>query len=203
MMPGRLSIASMILVALFASESPMARDGGQAHGDRSADVSGSGADRAHERGFDDGRTSNSGDVHGRAFREGHAGAEHSGRHRQRDLDGDDLLKESPYSRPGFYYWPYYTFQPYPSPSTVTPFSPPAYRDQGTALNIRPLGPSSADYCSSPAGYYPYVQECPSGWRRIEPQLIEQQPGYRYYCTNPPGSYPYNRECSPIWRNVVP
>lgn len=202
MMPGRLSIAPMILVALFISEGSMAREGDQ-HEDRLADVSGSGTGRAHELAFDNGRKSNSGDAHRRALREGHAGAEHSGRPRQHDLDKTSPLKESPYSWPEFYYWPYYTFQPYSLPSTVMPFSPPAYIDQGTALSIQSLGPSSADYCSSPAGYYPYVQECPSGWQRIEPQLIEQQPGYRYYCTNPPGSYPYNRECSAIWRNVVP
>jgi hypothetical protein len=183
-MPGRLSIASMMLAALFLSEGAIARDGGH-QGDHSADASGSG--RAHER----------------ATRADHARAERSGPSRQRDHDRDDFLTESPYSRPGFYYWPYYTFQPYSAPPAVTPFSPPSYIDQGTVLNIQSFGPNSTDYCSSPAGYYPYVQECPTGWRRMDPQQIEQQPGYRYYCTNPPGSYPYNRECSSVWRNVVP
>jgi hypothetical protein len=139
---------------------------------------------------DDGKYKDrSGTARGGASREGH--------------DRAGFATESPYSRPKFYYWPYYSFQPDFSPSTIMPPAPPAYIDQGTALNIQSLGPISRDYCSSPAGYYPYVQECPAGWRRIEPQPIEQQPGYWYYCTNPQGSYPYNRECSTIWRNVVP
>jgi len=197
MMPGKLSIASMMPAALFLSERATARDGGH-HEDRSTDVSGSGSGRAHERAFDNGHSSNSS-----AFRAGRARAERSGPSRQRDRDRDDFLTESPYSRPSFYYWPDYTFQPYSSPPAVTPFSPPAYIDQGTVLNIQSFGPNSTDYCSSPAGYYPYVQECPTRWRRMDPQQIEQQPGYRYYCTNPPGSYPYNRKCSSVWRNVVP
>lgn len=197
MMPGRLSIAPMILVALLISGGALARDGGQ-HEDRSADVSGSGSGSAHGRAFNEGRKSNPGIGHKRAAGESH------GKSRQYNRDRESLLIESPYSRPEFYYWPYYSFQPYySSPSTVTPFSPPSYIDQGTALSVPSLGPNSGDYCSSPAGYYPYVQECPSGWRRITPQPIEQQPGYWYYCTHPSGYYPYNRDCATIWRNVVP
>jgi hypothetical protein len=196
-MPGKLSIALMILAALLLNETATARDDGH-QGDRSADVSGSGSGRAHGRAFDNGRSSNSG-----ASRTGRASAERSGPSRQRGHDRDAFLTESPYARPSFYYWPYYTFQPYSAPPAVTPFSPPAYIDQGTVLNIQSFGPNSTDYCSSPAGYYPYVQECPTGWRRMDPWQIEQQPGYRYYCTNPAGSYPYNRECSSVWRNVVP
>jgi hypothetical protein len=197
MTTGRLLIASMMLAALFLSEGAIARDGGH-QGDRSTDVSGSGSGRAHERAFDNGHSGNS-----NASRKGHARAERFGPSRRHDHDRADWLKESPYSRPSFYYWPYYTFQPYSAPPAVTPFSPPAYIDQGTVLNIQSFGPNSTDYCSSPTGYYPYVQECPTGWRRMDPQQIEQQPGYRYYCTNPTGSYPYNRECSSVWRNVVP
>jgi hypothetical protein len=188
-MTGRLSIAPMVLVALLISDGALARDGAP-HGDRSADVSGSG--------LGNGRESNSGDARKRASRASHEIS------RQRDHDRSGVLIESPYSRPEFYYWPYYSFQPYySSPSTVTPFSPPSYIDQGTVLNMPSFGPNSGDYCSSPAGYYPYVQECPSGWQRINSLPIEQQPGYWYYCTHPSGYYPYNRECSTIWRKVVP
>jgi len=197
MRPERLSIAPLMLAALLLSEESIARESG--HQDRSADVSGSGSGHAaHDRAFDNGHSRNSG-----ASRAGRSRVERSEASRRHDHDWADFLKESPYSRPKFYYWPYYTFQPYSSPPAVTPFSPPAYIDQGTALNFQSPGPNSTNYCSSPAGYYPYVQECPSGWQRIEPQLIEQQPGYWYFCTNAPGSYPYNRECSSVWRNVVP
>lgn len=117
--------------------------------------------------------------------------------------GIGFFIESPYSWPEFHYWPYYSFQPYYSSTLITPASPPAYIDQETVPNIQSLEPNSWDYCDDPAGYYPYVQECPAGWQRVEPQPIEQEPGYWYYCTNPPGYYPYVRECSSIWRNVVP
>jgi len=198
MRPERLSIAPLMLAALLLSEESIARESGHQE-DRSAGVSGSGSGHAaYDRAFDNGHSRNSG-----ASRAGRARVEHSGASRRHDHDWADFLKESPYSRPKFYYWPYYTFQPYSSPPAVTPFSPPAYIDQGTALNFQSPGPNSTNYCSSPAGYYPYIQECPSGWQRIEPQLIEQQPGYWYFCTNAPGSYPYNRECSSVWRNVVP
>lgn len=123
----------------------------------------------------------------------------------RNHDNDGFRVDSPSFSSDFYYWPYYSFPPYySSPSTIMHSTPPAYIDQGTVLyNTQPLTPSNLDYCSDPAGYYPYVNECRSGWRRIEPQLIEQQPGYRYYCIHPAGSYSSIRECSPIWRNVVP
>lgn len=134
--------------------------------------------------------------------DGHRGKP-PGKSRYYDRGRVAVFIESPYSWPEFYYWPYYTFQPYSSPSIITPSTPPAYIDQGTVLSAETFGPNSWDYCSSPAGYYPYMQECPTGWQRIRPQPIEQQPGYWYYCTNPAGYYPYVRECSSIWRNVVP
>lgn len=139
-------------------------------------------------------------------RDGREG-KHPGKSRQYDRDDrgrESVVIESPYSWPDFYYWPYYTFQPYyPSPSIIIPSRPPAYIDQGTVFNTETFGPNSWDYCSSPTGYYPYVQECPTGWQRIRPQPIEQQPGYWYYCTKPAGYYPYVRECSTVWRNVIP
>lgn len=132
-----------------------------------------------------------GDRHGGVVKGGHVRGEH--------------FEGSPFFWPDFYYWPYYTYSPYySSPTMIMPSGPPAYIDQGTVMpQVQSLGPSNLDYCSDPAGYYPYVQECSSGWRRINPPPIEQEPGYRYYCTNPAGYYPLVRECSAIWRNVVP
>jgi len=167
MMPGRLSILFMLVIALLSGGTAVARDGDK-------------------------------------FKKGRVGVEHSKRLRQHVHDRVDFFIDPPYSQPKFYYWPYYTFQPYyASPSIIMPSGPPAYIDQGTVPTIQSFGPNSWDYCSSPAGYYPYVQECSAGWQRIEPHPIEQQPGYWYYCTDPPGYYPYVRECSAVWRNVVP
>lgn len=145
-----------------------------------------------------------GKTHRGAVRGGHVRDEHDEKFRHQDYGGIEYSVGSPFFWPDFYYWPYYSFPPYYSSSSIImPATPPAYIDQGTVPYSQPLAPSNMDYCSEPAGYYPYVTECPSGWRRIEPPRIEQEPGYRYYCTHPSGHYPYVRECSSIWRNVVP
>ncbi|MGZ5008494.1 MAG: hypothetical protein ACXWFI_12715 [Methylobacter sp.] len=127
----------------------------------------------------------------------------------RDAKTDSFV-DSPYPWPEFYYWPYYTFEPsysyqpsHRSTADIAPFTPPAYIDQGTVYNIQSLEPNDFGYCSNPAGYYPYVTQCLTGWQKVDPQPIEQQPGYWYYCSQSLGSYPYVRECPAVWRNVVP
>jgi hypothetical protein len=177
MMPRRSSIAFMILVVSFFSGAALARDG---------------SDRQ-------------GGIHRGASNGGHVRGEHVEGSRHRNYGEFEFFVGSPFFGPDFYYWPYYTYPPYySSPTMIMPSIPPAYIDQGTVVSqIQPLGPSNLDYCLDPAGYYPYVKECSSGWRRINPLSIEQQPGYWYYCTNPAGYYPFARECSAIWRNVVP
>ncbi len=177
MMPRRLSMVFIILIALFSSGGALARDGGDRHGD----------------------------IHRGAFKGGHVRGEHVEGSRHRNYGEFEFFVGSPFFWPDFYYWPYYTYPPYySSPTMIMPSTPPAYIEQGTVVpQIQPLQQNNLDYCSDPAGYYPYVQECSSGWRRINPPLIEQEPGYRYYCTNPAGYYPFVRECSAVWRNVVP
>lgn len=143
-------------------------------------------------------------AHGKAIKKSHVRGEHAKKSADASHDELEFSVEPLFSRPEFYYWPYYTFSPYSSPSTLMQSPPSAYIDQGTVTpQIQPLGPTNQDYCLNPAGYYPYVRECLSGWQRVNQPLIEQQPGYRYYCTNPAGYYSSLRECSPIWRNVGP
>ena len=58
-------------------------------------------------------------------------------------------------------WPYWDsyWAPYAVPSVfVTP--PPQVYVQPT--------PPTWYYCDDPQGYYPYVQQCPSGWRPVAP-----------------------------------
>jgi len=203
MMPGRLSIALMILIALLTSEGAMARDGG-GHGGGFGGGHGGGFGGGHGGGFGGFHRGGFSGVPGGAFRGGHVGGGHFGGFHHHGHGGVGLFVGSPFFWPDFYYWPYYSFQPYySSPTLITPSIPPTYIEQGTVSAVQPLEPNSWDYCSDPAGYYPYVKECPAGWQTIEPQPIEQQPGYWYYCTSPPGYYPYVRECSTVWQNVVP
>jgi hypothetical protein len=48
------------------------------------------------------------------------------------------------------------------------------------------------YCQNPEGYYPNVNECPDGWRRIGPN-------YWYYCQDPEGYYPDVSDCPNGWQ----
>ena len=69
---------------------------------------------------------------------------------------------------GPYWWPYgypYAY-PYVYPYT---YSPPIYVQPSQPLSIQP--PSSPPvwyYCDNPEGYYPYVLQCPGGWRTVAP-----------------------------------
>ena len=73
----------------------------------------------------------------------------------------------------FYSYPYYSYPyqyqyPYYPPAVVAvPATPPVY--------IQKSPPSAQQYpsgywyyCDNPEGYYPYIKECPTSWRQVEP-----------------------------------
>jgi hypothetical protein len=62
----------------------------------------------------------------------------------------------PFWRP--YAYPYSSPYTYP-PVLVAPATPPV---------VAPPPPASGYYCDHPTGYYPYVQQCPGGWRLVVP-----------------------------------
>jgi hypothetical protein len=73
----------------------------------------------------------------------------------------------PYWGPGYWGAPYYPYYPapayYPAPVLVAPAAPAQYveRDQ-------PLQSGYWYYCETSRGYYPYVKECPGGWKAVPP-----------------------------------
>jgi hypothetical protein len=70
---------------------------------------------------------------------------------------------------GLWFWDYYDAWPfYDDYLPVPEFAAPAYIEQGET----PAQPTDASwyYCSNPPGYYPYVQNCASGWQRVQPNL---------------------------------
>ncbi len=67
----------------------------------------------------------------------------------------------PYAYPAPYY--------YPQPVVVTPPEPPVYIQQQQAQPAT----SYWYHCDKPEGYYPYVQQCPGGWKAVLPP--PQQP----------------------------
>ena len=71
---------------------------------------------------------------------------------------------------GLYGWPYgypYAY-PYAYPYPYT-YPSQIYVQPSQPLSAQP--PSSPPvwyYCDNPQGYYPYVQQCPGGWRTVAP-----------------------------------
>jgi hypothetical protein len=61
----------------------------------------------------------------------------------------------PWFYPPYYYYP---------PVVTVPASPPVYIEQGGAA------PETQYwyYCDQGQGYYPYVKECPGGWKKVVP-----------------------------------
>lgn len=65
--------------------------------------------------------------------------------------------------------------PAPVPVTVPAYVPPAQPAAPVAVQpapqqqltaAAPPAPAQYYYCSSPAGYYPYVRACPGGWATV-------------------------------------
>ena len=64
------------------------------------------------------------------------------------------------------YWGAYPYYPYP-PVVVAP--PPVVVQPSQQLSIQPpSSPPSWYHCDNPQGYYPYVQQCPGGWKTVAP-----------------------------------
>jgi len=63
---------------------------------------------------------------------------------------------------GPWWWDSYPYYPYPSSPVVLQGEPEA--------NVEPQLPEQNywHYCSDPAGYYPYLKECPKGWMKVLP-----------------------------------
>jgi hypothetical protein len=61
------------------------------------------------------------------------------------------------------WWPY----GYP-PMVVAP-APPVDVQPAPPVSVQPPPPRPSWYsCEHPKGYYPYVQQCPGGWRQVDP-----------------------------------
>lgn len=68
----------------------------------------------------------------------------------------------------FFYSPFYDYSyPYYPPVIAVPAEPPVYIEQGDVS-----APAPENYywyhCDSPDGYYPYIKNCPGGWKRVTP-----------------------------------
>ncbi|HEY6241517.1 MAG TPA: hypothetical protein VIW78_11875 [Burkholderiales bacterium] len=70
----------------------------------------------------------------------------------------------PFYWPGYYsgYYPYYPYA-YPE-SAVAPYA--GYIEQGAPQAAPAQSQADWFYCADSKAYYPYVRECPAGWRRV-------------------------------------
>ncbi|HJV52997.1 MAG TPA: hypothetical protein VJ652_16130 [Noviherbaspirillum sp.] len=61
------------------------------------------------------------------------------------------------------------------PIIAVPAPPPVYIEQSGAQQDLDDEPEYWwYYCPLPQGYYPYVQRCPAGWKRVAPQPPDLQ-----------------------------
>ena len=78
-------------------------------------------------------------------------------------------------------WPY-AYPPYPVYSSYPVASYPVYADVGASGTYIQATPDPAAsqanywyYCTDPAGYYPYVQNCSKNWLQVVPQNVPGSP----------------------------
>ncbi|MEO8409995.1 MAG: hypothetical protein ABI478_05445 [Propionivibrio sp.] len=76
--------------------------------------------------------------------------------------------------PWFYPPPFY-YEPSP-PIIIERAPPPVYIEQAPPPPTarRTDATSYWYYCGASNAYYPYVQECPSGWQRVSPRPPDQR-----------------------------
>jgi hypothetical protein len=67
------------------------------------------------------------------------------------------------------YWGSYAY-PYGYPPVVTVPSTQVYVQPSAPGTAQPPPSASWYYCDDARGYYPYVQQCPGGWRAVAPTL---------------------------------
>ncbi|MES2740978.1 MAG: hypothetical protein V4754_08490 [Pseudomonadota bacterium] len=66
--------------------------------------------------------------------------------------------------PGWYDDPWYRYR-YAAPVVVQPAAPTVYIERSV--------PGQWYFCSDPQGYYPYVKQCTTAWRTVDPQSVSR------------------------------
>ncbi len=76
-----------------------------------------------------------------------------------------------YYYPSYYTYPYYPAYYYPATPVYDDSAPSTYIEQdsgGVTQQSAPRQGQYSYYCTDPAGYYPQVQSCATGWLRVVP-----------------------------------
>jgi hypothetical protein len=65
-----------------------------------------------------------------------------------------------------------SWRPYGAPPVVVAPAPPVEVQPAPQVYVQPLPLQTYwYYCEAPSGYYPYVQQCPGGWRPVNPSPL--------------------------------
>ncbi len=96
---------------------------------------------------------------------GSADGYHGGGH-YRGGWGGPAFRGTVWINPGWYPWgvPAYPYYP-PQQEIVVPQQTPLYLEPQRS---QPEEEGYWYYCPNPAGYYPYVKKCPTGWLKVVP-----------------------------------
>jgi hypothetical protein len=99
---------------------------------------------------------------------GHRGHWHGGHgHRGHWHGGARVFISPSFVVPFGPYWrPYW--EPYGYPPVVVAPSPRVYVQPSSPVAVQPPPPSYWYYCEESRAYYPYVEQCPGGWRTVTP-----------------------------------
>lgn len=99
-------------------------------------------------------------------------------HRHRGHVEFGVVIGGPYWGPWGYPPPYYYPPYYPYPPVVVERQAPVYIEQSPPVAAPPAPAPAPEnywyYCAAAKGYYPYVNECPGGWQRVQPQPSGQR-----------------------------
>lgn len=104
-------------------------------------------------------------------------AVHAGPHHHGGYWGGGFRGYHSYPRFGFYlglplyprsYYPYPYYPYYPPAIVPVPSSPPVYIERPAPPVQQQFPAGYWYYCNNPEGYYPYVTDCPGGWRQVDP-----------------------------------
>lgn len=173
-----------------------------------------------------------GERHGGYYRGGeHHGGYYGGRHGhyRGDFDfviGGDWGPWWGYGWPYYYsyYYPSYYYPSYPSypyypyyyaPSATIPGGSQTYierEEPGSSSSVSTEWPEDWFYCPESKSYYPYVKECPGGWKtvsarppsesgKVRPSESSAPSGVWYYCPDSRMYYPYVQKCPGGWKTV--
>ena len=98
---------------------------------------------------------------------------HEGVHGGHDFHGGREFRKHEFHHRGFggpvFIGPSIGWYPFWYPSPAYSYAPPVVTDPAPqAYGQRPQAPAYWYYCAEARAYYPYVQQCPSGWLTVVP-----------------------------------